>query len=73
MFALTPGQAISYQIGKSQIVEFLSDARLQLGNEFSLRHFHDYLMVNGNVPIALLRWEYLKKSDKVKQLWPAKN
>ena len=58
-FASTPGQAISYQIGKLQIIRFLADAKLARGNDFSIRDFHDYLMGNGNVPIALQRWEYL--------------
>ena len=65
-FAYNPGQAITYQIGKLQIVKFLSDAKIQLGEQFNLRRFHDYLMENGNVPIALLRWEYLGLDDEVR-------
>lgn len=63
LFASTPGQKISYQIGKQQILEFLKDARLQQGAGFDLRKFHDFLWLNGNVPIALQRWEYLGKRD----------
>src|SRR5207248_1776927 len=36
-FASTPGQAISYQIGKLQILKFLADARSQQGEKFQLR------------------------------------
>jgi len=68
-FAYNPGQAISYQIGKLQILKFLSDARLKLGNDFNLRDFHDYLIRNGNVPIALLRWEYLGLNDEITQFF----
>ena len=32
---------------------------MQQGDEFNLRSFHDFLWKNGNVPIALQRWEYL--------------
>jgi len=67
-FAFNPGQAISYQIGKLQILNFLSDAKLDQEENFSLRHFHDYLMENGNVPIALQRWEYLGRDDQVLRL-----
>jgi uncharacterized protein (DUF885 family) len=67
-FAFNPGQAITYQIGKLQILQFLADARLDQGEDFSLRHFHDYLMQNGNVPIALQRWEYLARDDEVLRL-----
>ena len=64
-FASTPGQAISYQIGKLQILKFLTDARLRQGEAFDLRAFHDYLILNGNVPIVLLRWELLGLKDEV--------
>jgi len=67
-FASNPGQAISYQIGKLQILQFLSDAKRDRGEDFSLRQFHDYLMENGNVPIALQRWEYLGRDDEVLRL-----
>jgi hypothetical protein len=67
-FAFNPGQAISYQVGKLQILRFLSDAKLDRGNDFSLREFHDFLMQNGNVPIALQRWEYLGRDDDVLRL-----
>ena len=68
-YAYNPGQAISYQIGKIQIVQFLSDARIKLGTKFSLKDFHDYLMLNGNVPISLLRWEYLGLRDEINYLF----
>jgi uncharacterized protein (DUF885 family) len=68
-FAYNPGQAITYQIGKLQVIKFLSDAKIQLGDRFNLRSFHDYLMVNGNVPIALLRWEYLGLQDEIEHFF----
>jgi uncharacterized protein (DUF885 family) len=67
-FASSPGQAITYQIGKLQIIKFLADARLQLGSRFSLRALHDFLWKNGNAPIALLRWEYLGLKDEIELL-----
>ncbi len=67
-FAFNPGQAIGYQIGKIQIEKFLADARLDQGDAFSLRQFHDFLMRNGNVPIALQRWEYLDHDDEIGRL-----
>jgi uncharacterized protein (DUF885 family) len=58
-FSTGPGQAITYQIGKLQIIKFLADARMQQGEKFNLRAFHDFVWKNGNVPIALQQWEYL--------------
>ena len=72
-FAAAPGQAISYQIGKIQIVRFLTDARMKQGDSFRLRAFHDFLWKNGNVPIALQRWEYLGREDDLPQLGGGKH
>ena len=58
-FCTGPGQAIAYQIGKLQILQFVADARMQQRDQFNLRAFHDYLWKNGNIPIALQEWEYL--------------
>lgn len=67
-FASIPGQAITYQIGKLQIIKFLANARQALGDRFNLRAFHDFVWKNGNVPIALQRMEYLSLRDEIDQL-----
>jgi len=64
-FASEPGQAITYQIGKLQVLRLLSDARLAQGDRFNLRDFHDALFENGNVPIALQRFERLGAADEL--------
>jgi len=58
-FASTPGFAIGYQIGKLDIVRLLADARRLQGAKFTLQYFHDFVWKNGNVPLALQRWELL--------------
>ena len=60
-FSTSPGGAMTYQIGKLQILKFLADARMQQRDKFNLRAFHDFVWKNGNVPIALQEWEYLGK------------
>jgi uncharacterized protein (DUF885 family) len=67
-FATGPGQAITYQIGKLQIVRLLAEARMRDREKFSLRAFHDFVWKNGNVPISLQRWEYLGASNEVEKL-----
>jgi uncharacterized protein (DUF885 family) len=64
-FSTGPGQAITYQIGKLQILKFLSDARMQGGERFNLRSFHDFVWKNGNVPIALQEWEFLGDASSI--------
>src|SRR5437764_4001014 len=67
-FATAPGQAITYQIGKLQITKLLAEARMKQGDQFDLRAFHDFVWKNGNVPIALQRWELLGAADDVPPL-----
>ncbi|MDP1571514.1 MAG: DUF885 family protein [Vicinamibacterales bacterium] len=67
-FAATPGQAITYQIGKLQITRMLADARRAEGAAFSLRRFHDFVWKNGNVPLSLIRWELLGDPGEVDRL-----
>jgi uncharacterized protein (DUF885 family) len=59
---------MTYQIGKLQILKFLADARMQQGEKFNLRAFHDFVWKNGNVPISLQRWQYLNLNDEVPQM-----
>jgi len=63
-----PGQKITYQAGKLQLVQMMADVRLKQGGQFSVRKFHDYVWLNGNVPIALQRWEYLGMDDEFSKL-----
>jgi uncharacterized protein (DUF885 family) len=64
-FSSTPGQAISYQIGKLQIMQLLSDAKRVQGADFSMLKFNNFVWNNGNVPISLQRWELLQDATEV--------
>ena len=66
-FATAPGLAIAYEIGKLQIQGMLGERRLQLGEKFNLRAFHDYVWSNGNVPFSLQRWELLGLDDQLRK------
>ena len=67
-FATGPGQALTYQIGKLQILRLLAEARLKEGDKFNLKTFHDFVWRNGNVPISLQRLEYLGDAGDVPPL-----
>jgi uncharacterized protein (DUF885 family) len=64
-FAEAPGQALTYQIGKTQLIALLADAARTRGAGLDLRELHDAIWVNGNVPVALLRWELLGLTDEL--------
>ncbi len=67
-FASTPGQAMTYQVGKTQILRLLADAKASAGPDFDLQAFHDRLWLEGNVPLALQRWELLDDSSELDAL-----
>ena len=50
-----PGQAPSYMIGRLEIMRLREQARSALGAKFDIRAFHDRVLEDGTVPLALLR------------------
>ena len=49
-----PAQALSYKIGEIKIRELRAMAAAELGEQFDLRAFHDMVVGNGSLPIAVL-------------------
>ena len=49
-----PGQALAYKIGQLKIQELRARYEKQLGSKFSLSNFHDELLKDGVMPLAVL-------------------
>jgi hypothetical protein len=70
-YVATPGLAMSYNVGKHEVQRMMTDAAVaaQLdGRPFSLRDFHDFVWRNGNLPMALQRWELLDDRSDIDAL-----
>lgn len=53
-YLVQPGQACSYKIGHLKFVELRERARTALGERFDIRAFHDLVLGNGAMPLAVL-------------------
>ncbi len=58
-FATGPGQAITYQMGKYDLLKMMTETREKEGEGFRLERFQDFVWLNGNVPFSLQTWELL--------------
>ncbi len=53
-YMVRPGQSLSYKIGELKIKELRKKAERSLGDKFSLKEFHDLILLGGNIPLVVL-------------------
>jgi len=52
-----PGQALSYKLGEYTILNLRAQAERELGDDFDVRAFHDFILSLGSVPLDVLSEE----------------
>jgi uncharacterized protein (DUF885 family) len=53
-YAVTPGQALAYMIGRLEIQRMRRDAEATLGDAFDIKAFHDTVLGSGLMPLPVL-------------------
>ncbi len=53
-YIVMPGQACAYKIGEIKMVALRRKAEAALGGRFDLRQFHNVVLNNGSMPLAIL-------------------
>ena len=48
------GQATGYKIGMLKILELREKAKMELGDAFDIREYHDVVLTNGRLPLNIL-------------------
>ena len=54
-YSVWPGQATGYKTGQLAILELREAAEAALGESFDIRQFHELLLMNGAMPLGLLK------------------
>jgi uncharacterized protein (DUF885 family) len=53
-YVVWPGQATSYKVGQLAMLRMRDEAQKALGPRFDLRGFHEVILMNGSMPLAVL-------------------
>lgn len=53
-YVVMPGQATAYKIGMNKIIDLRENAKVELGDAFDIRDFHDAILATGAVPLDIM-------------------
>ncbi len=67
---VSPGQVLSYQVGQQKFIELREFAQNELGEYFSIKEYHAWLLSLGNMPLSVLEkqvQDYVVQQQKINQ------
>jgi uncharacterized protein (DUF885 family) len=63
-----PGQALAYKTGQLEMMRLRDEAKVDLGEKFAIKDFHDALLENGAIPLEALRQVLSRYSEGQRKL-----
>jgi len=54
-YVVWPGQATAYKVGQLALLDLRGLAEVELGDNFDLRQFHEMILMNGAMPLEILK------------------
>jgi uncharacterized protein (DUF885 family) len=69
-YVVWPGQATSYKVGQLAMLRMRAEAEKALGPRFDLAAFHEVILMNGSMPLAVLE-DVVQEWIKTQQAGPA--
>jgi len=54
-YCVWPGQACSYKVGQTVIMDLRNEAQQRMGQRFDLKGFHDVVLLGGSLPLTVLQ------------------
>ncbi|HUQ79453.1 MAG TPA: DUF885 domain-containing protein [Patescibacteria group bacterium] len=70
-YAVTPGQALAYMIGRLEIQRIRREAEATLGERFEIKGFHDAVLGSGLMPLPILERVVRAWADRLRTAVPA--
>ena len=53
-YIVMPGQATAYKIGMIKIQQLREHAKVELGDKFDIRQYHEVVLKDGSLPLSML-------------------
>ena len=65
-YTFSPGYQLSYLIGKLLIDDLRKEVKQKMGDQFTLKFFHDTILQSANLPFYILKELFNRKIERKK-------
>jgi len=66
-----PAQALAYKIGSLRMIELRRRVERELGTNFDIRQFHEWVLARGSMPLPVLEAHVMRETHRFEATRPA--